>query len=79
MTHFIGMAGLYGCLPSECHSFETAAEATEYFVAAYDLDKGRAYELRRDHDIALDLDEDGNQYISITACNCDEPAIHEDN
>lgn len=76
--HWIGMAGLHGCLPATCDVYDSAADAAESMAQIHDLGKRRRAELRRDLYLELDIHRDGNEYIEITECNCSTPEEHSD-
>jgi hypothetical protein len=85
MTHYIAMGGLHGYMPSHCGVWDTYEGAVSDMVSMYELGKGRAKLLKKDGSLELrnDGDEfpfinDGNEYIEITECNCDEPWIHDE-
>lgn len=77
-THFVGMAGLHGCIPQTCEVYETKANAAEGLAQVHDLGKRRTAELRRNGYLELNLHRDGNEYAEIMECNCSEPDIHSD-
>lgn len=79
--HYIAMAGLHGCMPNYCASFETKRAAIESLIELHDLARfGRVYrELRSSVGYAeLDLAKDGNEYAEIVVCECDDPEQHND-
>ena len=77
MTHYIGMAGLHGCLPNYCAAYDTYDDAVESLADLHELGKRRATKLRRDAYLELNLRRDGNEYAEITECDCNDPSIHE--
>ena len=78
MTHFIAMAGLHGCIPNVCGSFDDLESAVDSMASLHELGKGRRRELKRDAYLELDLHRDGNEYIEITECDCQDPESHND-
>ena len=78
MTHYIGMAGLHGYLPNCCETYDTYDDAVEGMADMHDLGVRRTRELRRDGYLELNLDRDGNEYIEITECDCEDPESHSD-
>ena len=77
-THYIGMAGLHGYLPSTCEVFDSQAAAAESLAATHDLGKRRAAALKRDGYLELNLRRDGNEYCEIEPCDCATPEVHSD-
>lgn len=78
MKHYIAMSGLHGCMPNVCESHETQKAAVESMASLHELGKKRTATLRRDLYLELNLSRDGNEYIEITRCDCDEPESHND-
>ena len=78
MTHYIGIAGLHGCMPQTCDVYETAKDAAESLAQTHDLGRKRAATLRRYLYLELNLRRDGNEYAEITACECSNPSQHSD-
>lgn len=76
--HFIGMAGLHGCLPQTCDVYATAQDAAEALAQSHGRPKSWARYLAREGFAALDLKRDGNEYAEIIACDCNDPAVHSD-
>ena len=76
-THYIGMAGLHGCIPQTCNVYDSQADATESLASIHELGKKRAAALRRDGYIELNLGRDGNEYAEIEECDCETPSDHE--
>lgn len=77
-THYIAMAGLHGCIPATCGSYDTAKDACEAMADLHELGKNRRAELRRAKYLELNIDRDGNEYIEVTSCDCDNPEQHND-
>lgn len=77
-THYIGMAGLHGCLPQTCNVYATQKDAAESLASIHELGKSRTCQLVRDGYLELNLHRDGNEYCEITECNCDNPREHSD-
>ena len=75
-THFIGMAGLHGCMPNYGASFDTYEDAVESLASLHELGKNRTRELKRHGYLELNLKRDGNAYCEIVECNCSEPDSH---
>lgn len=75
-THYILMGGLHGCIPSHCQAHTCLANAVDEAVLIYELGKGRARTLYRDLYLELNPARDGNDYVEIVECNCDEPWVH---
>lgn len=73
-THYIGMAGLHGCLPQTCNSYETYQDAVDSLASLHELGRARHQELERDGYLELNL----NEYCEITECDCDTPNDHND-
>lgn len=76
--HWIGMAGLHGCLPQTCGVYDSAEDAADSLADLHELGKRRRAELRRDLYIELNIHRDGNEYAEITECECNDPACHSD-
>lgn len=78
MKHFIAMGGLHGCLPSHCEVYDNYEDAVSGLTDIYELGKRRAELLRKNGGLELNMRRDGNQYVEITECDCDEPWIHDE-
>ena len=78
MTHYIGMAGLHGYLPNCCETYDTYDDAVDGMADMHDLGVRRIRKLRRDGYLELNLGRDGNEYIEITECDCEDPESHSD-
>ena len=76
--HFIGMAGLHGYLPQTCDVYDHYQDAVDSLASLHELGKTRTRLLKRDGYIELNLGRDGNEYIEISECDCNEPWIHSD-
>ena len=77
-THYIAIAGMHGCLPNSCGSYESIGDAVDGVASLHNLGKRRTSLLRRDCYLELNLHRDGNEYIEITDCDCDHPETHND-
>jgi len=77
-THFIGMAGLHGCLPQTCSTYDNYIDAVEGLACIHELGKNRTRQLKRDGYLELNLHRDGNEYCEIEECYCDNPEQHND-
>ena len=64
--HYIGMAGLHGCLPQYCQSHETIKDAVEDLAQLHELSERKRRVLRRDLYLEMDVYKDGNEYCEIT-------------
>lgn len=73
--HWIGMAGLHGCMPNYTASYETKRAAAEGLAAMHDRSIVTA--LMRDDSVELNLERDGNEYAEIVECSCDRPEDHD--
>ncbi len=78
-THYIGGAGLHGCLYQTCGVYENYEDAVEGLASIHELGKNRKAQLKKDGYLELNLKRDGNEYCEITECNCDNPEDHNDN
>jgi hypothetical protein len=76
--HFIGMAGLHGCLPQTCDVYATKGDAAQSLGDIHELSKNKIRLLRRAMYLELDLSKHGNEYCEIAECECDDPAVHSD-
>jgi hypothetical protein len=76
MTHIIAMAGIHGCMPNVCEVYESVGDAVEAMADLHELGRDRTRKLRRDCYLELNCARDGNEYIEITACECDTPGDH---
>jgi hypothetical protein len=79
MEHFIGMAGLHGCIPQVCDVYDTQDQAAGGLASIHELGARRERELRNSCYLELNLQRDGNEYCEIIHCDCAEPWIHSDN
>ena len=77
--HYIAMAGLHGCLPNVSESHDDYALAVESMASLHELGKNRTRELKKNGCLELNLHRDGNEYIEIVECNCNDPESHDDN
>jgi hypothetical protein len=77
-THYIGMAGIHGCLPQTCEVYATAREACDSLADLHDLGKNRRAALCRDLYLELNMSRDGNEYCEVTSCDCNDPTCHSD-
>jgi len=77
-THYIGMAGLHGCMPQACDVYDTYNDAAEGLAFIHELGRNRTRQLKRDGYLELDLHRDGNEYCEIVECDCDTPEVHSD-
>ncbi len=76
-NHYIGMAGIGGCLPSFCYVYETKKQAIESLNGLCELTRGQLTELRKFGLTHLRKNQ-GNEYAEIMKCNCAEPGEHQD-
>jgi len=78
MKHYIGMAGLRGCMPNYCELYETYDDAVESLCLIHELGPYSKFrrELKRDGFVELNLHVHGNAYAEVVECECDEPWIH---
>jgi len=77
--HYIGMAGLHGCMPSCCGTYDSVKDAAEGLGDIHELGKNRRQALRRDLYLELNHARDGNEYCEIIECSCDDPEAHDEN
>lgn len=78
MTHYIGMAGLHGCLPQTCDVYDSYEGAIESLSDLHELGRNRWREFRRDGSIELNIQRDGNEYAEVSECECSTPNVHSD-
>ncbi len=82
-THFIAMSGDHGCIPDHCAVYPDIDSAVSDLVDMFGLGRTRAARLKADRTLELKPgigeDEFGAQYCEIQTCNCDNPAIHDEN
>lgn len=78
-VHYIGMAGLHGCLPKTCDVYNTYRDAVESLACTHELGRNRKSALRRDGYLEMNIHRDGNEYCEIVECDCDDPEVHSDN
>lgn len=88
--HFIGMAGLHGCIPNFCDVYATFDDAVESLCQVHDLGPRSRFrrELKKFGYVELRLNDEkiggivleghGNEYAEIIECECDEPWVHSD-
>ena len=75
--HFIGMAGMHGCLPSFCEVYPTISDASHSLAELHEIPDHLRFQLLLDR--YLDLPRGaGNDYVSIEQCDCDTPEVHSD-
>ena len=79
MLHYIGMAGMTGCIPNYCQSHTHREHAIDDLVGMHDLEPfGEEHDnLVRDGFTLLPNDA-GNEYCEVMACDCDTPEVHND-
>jgi hypothetical protein len=77
-THFIAMAGLYGCIPQCREAFPEIGQAAMYLAEIHELDEEQTAELEHTMQLELDVFEYGNDYCKIEPCNCHDPKVHSD-
>jgi len=73
--HWIGMAGLHGCMPNLCGAYETKRGAAEALADIHE--RKIVSRLMRDGSVELNLKQDGNEYAEIVACSCPRPQDHD--
>ena len=78
MAHYIGLAGLYGCLPQTCAAYDSYADAVESLADLHELGSQRRAELKRNGYIDLNLRRDGNEYAEVKECECPTRDTHSD-
>jgi len=76
--HYIGMAGIHGCIPATCDSYESYDSAVESLASLHELGRGRRQALKRDGYLELNMQRDGNEYAEISECECSDPGVHSD-
>jgi hypothetical protein len=76
--HYIGMAGLSGCMPNCCDVYESRTQAAESLGQIHGLSTYQIRNLRHDGYLSLDIEEYGNEYCEITECQCSDPEAHQD-
>ena len=76
--HYIAMAGLNGCLPQTCCVHGSYKDAVNDMANLHDLNRTKKAKLRKYGYLELNPYEDGNGYIEITACTCNNPEQHND-
>lgn len=77
-VHYIGMAGLHGCLPATCDVYDSVKSAAESLADLHELSKRKASELKKYRYLELDFHKHGNEYAEIVDCDCDDPESHSD-
>lgn len=77
--HYIGMAGLHGCMPSCCGSYDSVEDAAAELAALHDYAPNGRWEreLRNSHYNDIPTSR-GNEYAEIIPCDCDNPSGHND-
>ncbi len=76
--HWVGMAGMCGCLPNYCGVFDSKRDAARTLAEMHDEARGVYRRLMRHDYAALDVRRDGNEYAEVSMCACDAPSVHED-
>ena len=66
--HYIGMAGLSGCLPNYAGAYATYEDAVDSLVDLHEMGDVLRDVFDRDGYVALDLDTHGNEYAEVVAC-----------
>lgn len=82
--HYVGMAGIHGCMPSTCGAYDTIGQAASSLGDLHSTDDGKhgstwvTNQLIRHHYVELSMRRHGNDYASIDVCRCDTPNDHND-
>lgn len=79
MKHWIGMAGLTGCIPSVCDIYRCKADAAKILCLIHEYSENGSVvaELKR-YGIFYMPKGRGNEYMSVEECNCPSPWEHAD-
>lgn len=78
MTHYVAMAGLHGYIPNVCESHDDYASAVDSMASLHELGRDRKRSLKRDGYLELNIQRDGNEYIEIEECDCNDADQHND-
>jgi hypothetical protein len=78
MKHYIGMAGLRGCIPNYCEVYPDRKSAIESLADLHELGQHSKFrqELRQTGTSYLNLHTHGNEYMEIVDCDCNTPWEH---
>jgi hypothetical protein len=75
--HFVGMAGMHGCLPNYLTWNTSYNLVADDLASVHELSSRLRRELRRDAYLELNLHKFGNEYCEIVECSCNNPQEHE--
>jgi hypothetical protein len=75
-THYIGMAGLHGCMPQTINSYDSIRDAAEGLQNIHGFGKGKLAELKRNLYLEMNINRYGNEYCEIIECDCESPEQH---
>jgi hypothetical protein len=75
--HFHAIAGLHGCMPNYCETFESYTDAVDSLAQVHELGKNRTRELKNNEYLELNLRRDGNEYCEITSCSDNDCQLEE--
>lgn len=80
-THYIVVGGLRGYMPNFCEVYTNKSGCYDHIAFIHELSTGYIAKLARENGdyVPLNLHKHGNEYSSITECQCMEPHIHQDN
>ena len=69
--HYIGMAGLHGCMPAFVGVYATKGAAYAELAEIHEL--SASYVAKSGGCMELDLRRHGNEYMEVVPCDCGDP------
>jgi hypothetical protein len=76
-VHYIAMGGEYGCMPDNCSTYRSRADAIEGLDSIYELTSEQKDELKVSNTVRLTR-EQGGAYCEVSECSCSSPWEHEE-
>jgi hypothetical protein len=76
-VHYIAMGGEYGCMPDNCSTYRSRANAIEGLDSIYELTSEQKDELEVSNTVRLTR-EQGGAYCEVSECSCSSPWEHDE-
>ena len=76
--HYIGCAGLHGCMSNYSTSHDDYANAVADLTQLHELGRRRSAKLAKNGYLELNLHKDGNEYCEIIECACESLEDHQE-